>query len=544
MKKIIIFYFAILLSLTACFQKKTSDYSYELLPVAVDGKWGYIDQKGTFVIEPKFDLAYLFSDGLALVQNAEGKMGFIDIHGKYKIAPIYKYAANFSEALAFVTPENHIPTCIDTSGKIVFQLYNADVAESFSDGMALIILQDKYGFVNRKGEAVVEPQYESAFGFSDGLAAVAVDVGQNYRVIKWGFIDKNGKMRVAPQFDDVRPFSEEKAFVKDHHSGKWGVIDLRGNFIIAPQFDDATFFNEDMAAIKLGDSWGFINHDGKIIVNPMFRVVSPYNDGVAAVCHEPLKWNFMNKNAVFSFANQYQAVSDFFENHAFVAHNDRIGLINKKGEFVVEPQFDNAFPFYFSAEKVFLNEELFTFVYNDFFDAKLIADLFFTDIGNVSFKGLNERTTYETIIERAGYEDLEERSRYGIFSDAPITISEGEAYIVSVSFEFQTPIYKIEPEYYYGKQIGENTIALPDAQLESVEFTLQTGTKENVLEKGETLHKALLTALSECLDNPLWEEFPLEKKTIATMERLRFTIKYENQTSVILVEFINPSNLY
>ncbi|NLU32346.1 MAG: WG repeat-containing protein [Clostridiaceae bacterium] len=42
-------------------------FSNGLAAVCVDGKFGYISKNGDFVIEPEFDYAERFCDGLALV---------------------------------------------------------------------------------------------------------------------------------------------------------------------------------------------------------------------------------------------------------------------------------------------------------------------------------------------------------------------------------------------------------------------------------------------------------------------------------------------
>jgi hypothetical protein len=43
---------------------------------------------------------------------------------------------------------------------------------------------------------------------------------------KWGYIDTRGHVIVNPQFDDARPFSEGMAavLIRDHQADKWGYI--------------------------------------------------------------------------------------------------------------------------------------------------------------------------------------------------------------------------------------------------------------------------------------------------------------------------------
>ena len=57
-----------------------------------DGKRGFINANtGEIVIEGKYEHAWVFSEGLAAVVEPDGKMGFIDHAGKYVIAPELDY---------------------------------------------------------------------------------------------------------------------------------------------------------------------------------------------------------------------------------------------------------------------------------------------------------------------------------------------------------------------------------------------------------------------------------------------------------------------
>jgi hypothetical protein len=56
--------------------------------VFLDGKWGYIDKTGTWVVPPQnWHHVDDFRNGLAHVVTPEGKHGYIDKSGKYVWQP-------------------------------------------------------------------------------------------------------------------------------------------------------------------------------------------------------------------------------------------------------------------------------------------------------------------------------------------------------------------------------------------------------------------------------------------------------------------------
>jgi WG containing repeat len=73
---------------------------------------------------------------------------------------------------------------IDKTGKLVIAAkYN--LAEDFSDGLAMVFKDRRYGFVDKAGNEVIPPQYEQCYSFKNGLAIV-------YVKNKAGYIDKKG----------------------------------------------------------------------------------------------------------------------------------------------------------------------------------------------------------------------------------------------------------------------------------------------------------------------------------------------------------------
>ena len=123
---------------------------------------------------------------------------------------------------------------------------------SFYEGLALVRIDDKWGFIDNTGTMVIScKKYNFSHlalaytcfgkGFSDGLAAIQVAGGNKYG--EYGFIDKLGNEVISPVYDAVRDFSCGAAIVGivDGSLGqdadgtprcKWGAINKNGDEII------------------------------------------------------------------------------------------------------------------------------------------------------------------------------------------------------------------------------------------------------------------------------------------------------------------------
>ena len=65
-----------------------------------------------------------------------------------------------------------------------------DSVDSFSQGLARVMVGDKLGYINKAGNLVIKPQFLKARDFSEGLAAVYVssNSGGDVNTGKWGYI--------------------------------------------------------------------------------------------------------------------------------------------------------------------------------------------------------------------------------------------------------------------------------------------------------------------------------------------------------------------
>jgi len=134
-----------------------------------DGKWGFVNTAGKFVVPAQFDWVSDFSEGLARV-----KMGVT--------------VSRTGMTLGKHSDNNW--RYIDKSGNTVFKL-RADSVGDFSEGLAsaCIIKRDGYlycGYIDKQGRWAIEPTFGSCEPFTNGIAKILLN-GQ------WRWIDRQGK---------------------------------------------------------------------------------------------------------------------------------------------------------------------------------------------------------------------------------------------------------------------------------------------------------------------------------------------------------------
>jgi beta-lactamase class A len=258
------------------------DFSGGMARVTVDYKVGYINQRGEIVIKPQFEYAYDFSDGLALVSSDKRSASYIDNTGKVVIKTRSRYVTEFSEGLAAVSGQRLTDSYnyIDPTGKIIIRT-PFSAAQPFYEGLSRVLIEPEsksnrgYGFIDRTGQVVIGPQFDAVGDrFSDGLAKVLV---KN----KWGYIDKTGKIVIAPNYEEADDFSEGLARVK--FAGVYGFIGKDGRSVVNPRFTIASPFSEGLASVLDRGKFGYIDRDGNFFIEPEFEAADSFSEGVALV---------------------------------------------------------------------------------------------------------------------------------------------------------------------------------------------------------------------------------------------------------------------
>lgn len=162
------------------------DYAEGLAPKKIGSKWGFVDRANQVAISPQFDQALGFAEHLAPVRVGDrhsGKWGFIDSKGAFVINPQFIEVQPFRQGVTWACIGHTLEKqcrVIDVTGKrISEQVF--DELPYFVNGLAPITLNGKRGYVNERGDIIIRPQFEVAWIFSEGFAAIRKDG-------KWGFL--------------------------------------------------------------------------------------------------------------------------------------------------------------------------------------------------------------------------------------------------------------------------------------------------------------------------------------------------------------------
>lgn len=209
---------------------------------------------------------------------------------------------------------------------------------------------EKWGYVNRRGETAILPQFDDAGDFFSGLAKARKDQ-------KWGYIDKVGRTVVGFRFDDAGDFSEGVAPVRAGR--KWGFIDSGGRFAIEPQFQAAAEFSDGLARFE---KWDTIECDSaghnqeeprsytKEDAPPFaFRLHSRKPVASGGCYSRSARYGFVDKRGNVVIAPSFLVAEDFSEGLACVRPEQppepKFGYIDRTGRLVIQPRFDQAYSF-------------------------------------------------------------------------------------------------------------------------------------------------------------------------------------------------------
>jgi hypothetical protein len=337
------------ISLSGCIKKIEQKGAVNLYPAFEmernEKLWGYIDDKGKFIVEPKYDLVHDFTDeGLAKVE-LEGLSGVINRDGEEILAPSYQTISEFKDGY-FVGFDGKVNQLFNYKGDIQFfgdgeYMYIGP----HSDSLFTVAVMDeennmKMGYIDKKGVRVIEPRYSRAYNFINGKAIVQENEKENFKII-----DKDDKTIKELGFKDVKATSNDGIYLFKDEDELYGLLDENGEIIIPDKFDSIVDMDGELIVVSILENekhlFGVINKNGNYIIDPKYKAILSLGEGYFAISEEESETN----GSIYAIANNEGEILTEFKyygaggfdgkiknNLISVSDGDKTYAIDLKGE--------------------------------------------------------------------------------------------------------------------------------------------------------------------------------------------------------------------
>jgi len=278
--------------------------------------YGYINNHGDWVIDPKFTYAYSFNEGYAPVIDEYNVFEFIDSTGSFvqtntsrKIS--MKAAKHFYELyVAAVYDTGYEQTkmyhCVDgitqisaeklptTKGVSYGSKTYFAVATQFCKGYAVTMRRTNDSIIESTGlDKAKSKGYLQSASVIDAIGNVVAQLPEGLDVYDYS-MNANGTVTVRDMTDEQQRF---------------GVCNIEGELVIPCEYYLIEYCEDGLyMASDANGFFGYINEEGKKIIDFKYTAAYPFSEGVAAVC-EGDKWGVINTSGEYIFAPSFDYIA-------------------------------------------------------------------------------------------------------------------------------------------------------------------------------------------------------------------------------------------
>lgn len=376
---------------SACSSGSSDDKWKDIDAIAVressDGNWSFYKPDGTLLYEDEFkSKPSAICNGYFAVEEGDG---YTLYHAGSKPEVVgdledLKGVGYFSEEglIPIVRPKERI-SIVNTKGETVFTLEPFKGKEivscevSFTEGLLGVKNEDGlWGFVDAKGEMVIEPKYKGAKRFNGGRCAVSKDdedgtiifinkkgetlftlrkgqevenayLGDKYTLVKDSndhliILDDAGEtvLKCPSKVKTVYAMQGDKIIFKNE-DGEFGLMNLKGETLIRPKYKVMQFMEGDDILAQSDDYSVVINSKGEESVRMEDYESVTWMGKFGFMAREGKYWVVLDKegktikNAEFDtyysqpYISIYVISSDYFDMDAVV--NKVVGLVKDDG---------------------------------------------------------------------------------------------------------------------------------------------------------------------------------------------------------------------
>lgn len=345
-----------------------------------DGQVGHFDLKGNVIIPIIYDFLGFVSEEGFMAAEKNGKYGFINTEGEIVLPFEYENCEmGFKDGRTWVKKDGKF-ILMDAHFNIIKEVPYDDVYY-FINGFAIVAKKSEkinlgwsFGYVNRAGEEVISPQYQSVFNFNkygvtlvayrkDGLTRFffindegSIISGDNkYSSLAYFGLDllyvnfansafvssKTGQEISDFPYTGLYPlkYSDRKDLARVSKGIKKGLIDYSLTEILPTEFDDIGEYIQNRLSLRKDRLWGFADEDFRIRIPLVYDKVRSFKYGIAVVEKDDLK-GVINPDGRVLVPLQYSDITiDYIRNRISAKKEDAYDIYDKEGRLLLETDF-------------------------------------------------------------------------------------------------------------------------------------------------------------------------------------------------------------
>jgi hypothetical protein len=263
----------------------------------------------------------ILTNGFRRVFTKDYKIGYVDATGKEIISPQYSSGTPFRMGLASVAiknpNENNYKYGIINEKNVPILPFEFEMTGNFEYGNNCIVIQrgGKSGIFSLKDKKIILPvDYQSIMP----ITVVLNNLNKEYFIINknnlFGVIDEELKQVMPSQYVKFSPFYKS-LFVAQQQGKGVGVVDINGKIIIPFKYQNLEYTGDVKGTMSLYS----------VVLDGKFGIIDE-KDNILIPCNfESIKLNNI-KNEEWLF---------------FAKKNGKTGILNSKGGWIVQPQYDD-----------------------------------------------------------------------------------------------------------------------------------------------------------------------------------------------------------
>ncbi len=216
----------------------------------------------------------------------------------------------------------------------------------FSEGLLAVEKDGRYGYVNTRGDKVIDYYFDNAWAFKGDYAIVE-------RSNQYNLIGKDGVTRFEDDYEYLY-HDLETGYLWFVEESKIGLMKLDGDIIVDAIYDVPgedeyvysleyyTFFQDGLARVSKDGKFGYINKRGNIEIEPTFETAGHFYEGRAYFAGTNELYGYIDKSGEVKIEAEYNHAEEFNALKQAVVGKDLVGggtvysIIDTSGEVIAE----------------------------------------------------------------------------------------------------------------------------------------------------------------------------------------------------------------